>query len=171
MKKTSTTLIFLLTVTLTSFAQVDRSNFKAGLNAGIPTGDASEISRFSVGLDLNYHYGVSKRIDIGIATGFLNAFGESQTISDGILDIEAEFEDYQIVPVAGSLRIYPTYDLKFGADAGYAIGINEGNDGGFYYRPILGYNITGNTEVNVSYTAIENEGTFSLVMAGILFLF
>ena len=138
---------------------VDRSSFKAGFNAGLPVADASEISSFSIGLDLNYHWGVSKTFDVGLAAGFINSFSEE------------EFEDFQFLPVAGSVRIYPTYEFKFGADAGYAIGINDGNEGGFYYRPIIGYNITGNTELNVSYTAIENNGTFGLVMAGILFLF
>lgn len=171
MKKTITTTIFLILVTFLTNAQVDRSSFKVGLNAGIPVGDASEVSSFSIGLDVNYHWGVSKLLDVGFATGFLNAFGDTETVSIGGFEVEGEFEDYQIIPAAASVRIYPTYEFKLGADLGYAIGVNEGNDGGFYYRPIVGYNITGNTEVNVSYTAIENDGTFSLVMVGVLFLF
>lgn len=173
MRKTITTSIFLLLVTFTTLAQVDRSSFKAGLTAGIPVGDASDISSFSLGLDINYHWGVSKLFDVGVATGFINSFGESITGSVGDFSVEGEFEDFQFIPVAVSGRIYPTYEFKFGVDAGYAVGVNDGNDGGFYYRPVVGYNITGNTEVNVSYTtvALENNFNFSIVMAGILFLF
>jgi len=40
-----------------------------------------------------------------------------------------------------------------------------------FYRPVVGYNITGNTELNVSYTAVENDGTFAIATVGILFLF
>ncbi|WP_422859421.1 hypothetical protein ACOKFD_00290 [Flagellimonas sp. S174] len=167
MKKTIATSIFLLVVTFTTIGQVDRSSFKAGLTAGIPVGDASDISSFALGLDVNYHWGVSKLLDVGLATGFINSFGETGT------DLTGEFEDFQFIPAAASVRIYPTYEFKFGADAGYAVGINDGNDGGFYYRPVVGYNITGNTEINVSYTAValENNFNFSIAMAGILFLF
>ncbi|MEM9362298.1 MAG: hypothetical protein AAGA43_06665 [Bacteroidota bacterium] len=173
MKKTITTSIFLLLVTFTTIAQVDRSNFKAGLTAGIPVGDASDISSFALGLEVNYHYGVSKLLDVGFATGFINSFGETETVSVGEIEVEGEFEDFQFIPAAASVRLYPTYEFKFGADVGYALGINDGNDGGFYYRPVVGYNITGNTEINVSYTtvALENNFNFSIAMAGILFLF
>ena len=51
----------------------------------------------------------------------------------------------------------------------YAVGINEGNEGGFYLRPLIGYNITGNTELNVSYVNISNDGSFSIATLGILF--
>ncbi|MCL6266449.1 hypothetical protein [Flagellimonas myxillae] len=142
----------------------DRSNFKAGFNAGIPVGDAEAMSSFSIGLEFNYHWGVSELLDVGAVTGFINAFGE--TLPD-----QSEFEDIQFIPVAGSVRIYPTYHFKFGGDVGYAVGINEGNEGGLFYRPLIGYNITGNTELNVSYSAVDNNGTFAIATVGILFLF
>nr|WP_299383584.1 hypothetical protein [Allomuricauda sp.] len=160
------TLLALLTITfgiLLSSAQ-DRSNFKAGFTAGLPVGDAEMISSFSIGLDVNYHYGVSELLDLGVATGFIHSFGD--TLPD-----QSNFEDIQFLPVAGSVRIYPTYHFKFGGDVGYAVGINEGNEGGLFYRPLIGYNITGNTELNVSYTAVNNNGTFAIATVGILFLF
>lgn len=164
--------IAMVGISFSSMAQyVDRTNFRAGLIAGIPVGDASDISSFSLGLDIAYHIGASELLDLGFATGFINAFGDTTTISGGAIDLETEFDDFQFIPVAGSLRIYPTYDFKFGADVGYAVGVNEGNEGGFYLRPIIGYNITGNTELNVSYVNISNDGNFSIATLGILFLF
>ncbi|RDY58321.1 hypothetical protein [Flagellimonas nanhaiensis] len=172
MKKTLLTIITLFIIGSTVHAQVDRSNIKAGLIAGIPVGDAADISSFSIGFDFAYHVGVSELLDLGAATGFINSFGETRTISGGGITVETEFEDFQFIPLAASLRIYPTYQFKLGADAGYAVGVNEGNDGGFYLRPLIGYNITGNTELNVSYVNISNDGgDFSIAMAGILFLF
>lgn len=163
MKRTYLIALVFFTMILTAYSQ-DRSSFKAGFNAGMPVGDASEISSFSAGLDVNYHWGVSELLDVGVATGYIHAFGET-------LEGQTEFEDIQFFPVAASVRIYPTYHFKFGADAGYAVGVNAGNDGGLYYRPIVGYNITGNTELNVSYTAVNNNGTFAIATVGILFLF
>lgn len=152
---------------------VDRSSFKAGVNAGIPIGDASDFSSFSLGLDLGYHWGVSELIDAGVVSGFINAFGSNETLDYGDLgSVDVDFPDIQFIPVAAAFRLYPTYEFKLGTDVGYAVGINEGNDGGFYVRPMIGYNITGNTELNVSYMSISNDGSnFSIAALGLLFLF
>ena len=165
-------IIALVTVSFSSMAQqVDRTSFKAGVHAGLPVGDASDYSSFSLGVDLGYHWGVSELIDAGIATGFINAFGDTSTIDIGPVGQDVDFPDIQFIPVAGAFRLYPTYDFKLGADVGYAVGVNEGNDGGFYVRPMIGYNISGNTELNVSYINVSNDGSFSVAALGLLFLF
>lgn len=152
----------------------DRDKVKIGLNAAIPVGDAADISSFSLGLDLAYTYGISKVFDLGLATGFTNAFGKTENITSGGVTIEADFENVQFVPLAGVLRIYPTARsrVNFGADIGYALGINEGNDGGFYYRPTLAINIGRGTELTGSYTGISLDGgTWSTATLGVLFGF
>lgn len=167
------TVLALTAICFSSTAQyVDRSNTKVGVLAGIPVGDLSDYSKFSLGLDVAFHWGVSELIDVGVATGFINAFGETESVDIGDVTVEAEFDNYQVIPAAAAIRLYPTYDFKLGADVGYAIGINEGNDGGFYVRPVVGYNITGNTELNVSYISISNNGVNNSIAAlGLLFLF
>ena len=170
MKTIITTLVLIVT-TLSIHAQVDRTNFRAGLNAGIVTGDASDFYSFSLGIDILHVWGLSKEIDLGIATGFNNAFGEDETISDGGITISTEFANVQYIPAALALRIYPTYGFKFGGDIGYGIGVSEDFEGGLYYRPMIGVDINGTTELNVSYAAISNDGTFATAMIGVLFLF
>ncbi|NAY93195.1 hypothetical protein GTQ34_14875 [Muricauda sp. JGD-17] len=164
------TVSLLVLVTMNSVAQ-DRSSFKAGINAGLPVGDASEVSDFSIGLDVAYHWGVSEWLDAGLATGFINVFGKTETISEGPITVTTDFENFQFIPLASSFRIYPTYHFKFGADVGYGVAVDAESDGGFYVRPSVGYNITGNTELNVSYINISNDGNFSIATLGILFLF
>ncbi|WP_281540708.1 hypothetical protein [Maribacter aestuarii] len=167
--------VFLCALFLASLglqAQVDRTNFRAGINVGLVVGDFSEAYSLNLGLDVYQHWGVSREIDLGIATGFSNAFGEKQTVSNGGLTIETEFDNVQFIPIAGSLRIYPTSGFKIGGDVGYAVGINKGNEGGFYYRPTIGFDISGGTtEINVSYFAVNDEVTFSSALLGVLFLF
>ena len=170
MKTIITTLVLIVT-SLSIQAQVDRTNFRAGLNAGLVTGDASDFYSFSLGLDILHVWGLSKEIDLGVATGFNNAFGEEETFSNGGVTINTEFANVQYIPAAVALRIYPSYGFKFGGDIGYAIGVSNGFDGGFYYKPLIGLDINGATELNVSYAAISNNGTFSTAMIGVLFLF
>ncbi|WP_127019941.1 hypothetical protein [Flagellimonas beolgyonensis] len=151
---------------------VDRSSTKVGVMAGIPMGDLSDFSKIALGVDVAFHWGVSELFDVGIATGFINAFGETDSATVGDITIEGSFDNYQVIPVAAAVRLYPTYNFKLGADVGYAVGVNEGNDGGFYWRPVIGYNISGNTELNVSYININNDGeSFSIAALGLLFLF
>lgn len=162
-------LVIMVATSLSLQAQrVDRTNFRAGINGGLVVGDFSEAYSFTLGVDLYHHWGVSREIDLGIATGFSNAFGETQEAGS----IQAEFDNVQYVPLAGSVRIYPTSGFKFGADVGYALGVNSGNEGGFYYRPSIGIDMNGGTkEFNISYFAVNGDATFSTVLAGFLILF
>ncbi|MDT0608539.1 hypothetical protein [Croceitalea rosinachiae] len=169
--KSILTLVFVLSISLSIHSQVDRTNLRIGLNAGTIVGDAADFYSFTLGVDVLHVWGLSREIDLGFATGFTNAFGEEDTLDTGGAVIETQFDNAQFIPVAGALRIYPSFGFKLGGDIGYAIGVNEGNDGGFYYRPIIGVDVNGTTELNISYTTVENEGAFSSVLLGVLFLF
>ncbi len=165
-------IIALIAFSFSSMAQrVDRTNFKAGIHFGVPFGDISEISNFELGLDLGYHWGVSELVDVGLSTGFMNAFVNNDTVDFGSFVIEGDFPNIQYVPAAVAVRLYPTYDFKLGADVGYAVGVNEGNTGGFYVRPQIGVNVSDNTEINISYVKISDDYDYSMAALGILFLF
>ena len=154
-----------------SYGQVDRTNFRAGLTGGLVLGDFSEAYSLNLGLEVQHLWGISREIDVGLATGFFNAFGEKQTFSEGGLTVETQFDNVQYIPVAGAIRIYPTTGFKLGGDVGYAVGINEGNEGGFYFRPVVGVDINGVTELNVSYANFGGDTVFSSALVGLLFLF
>ncbi|MFS4456862.1 hypothetical protein [Maribacter sp. 2304DJ31-5] len=153
-------------------AQVDRTNFRAGVNAGLVIGDFSEAYSLSLGLDIYQHWGVSRELDVGLTTGFSNAFGEKQSVSAGGVVVETEFDNVQFIPVGGSIRVYPTSGFKFGGDVGYAVGINKGNQGSLYYRPSIGVDLNGgSSELNISYFAVNDDVVFSTVLVGFLILF
>ncbi|QLG46437.1 hypothetical protein [Costertonia aggregata] len=154
-----------------SQAQVDRTNFRAGINGGLVMGDLSEAYSLNLGFDVYLHWGLSEEIDLGLTTGFSNVFGEKQTISAGGVSVETKFDNIQYLPLAASLRIYPFTGFKLGGDLGYAVGINSGNDGGLYYRPTIGVDINGSTELNVSYAVVDSDIDISSALVGILFLF
>ena len=171
MKKLSILLVALFYImALKAQDYTDRDNFKIGVHGALPVGDASEISSIGLGLDVSYNYGISKVFDLGIATGFTNAFVNT----DDSVENLTSFENVQFVPVAGVLRIFPHVRsrLNFGADVGYALGIDEGNEGGFYYRPTLAFNVNRGTEVTATYSAVSlSGGTWSTATLGLLFGF
>jgi len=142
--------------------------FKAGLNLGLPIGDASDFYTFNVGLDINYLFEISDTFEAGVASGFSNSFGDS--IDAGFITFD--IEDFQYIPLAAAARFEVSEQFMVGADLGYAIGIDDGNDGGFYYRPMVGYFVNNNMSVNLYYTGISADGfDYSTVNLGVMYAF
>ncbi len=143
-----------------------QEGLRAGINVGLPIGDASEVAGFSFGIDALYHWAVTEEFNAGIATGFTIALENTIDIFFGSI----EFGNSQFLPIAASGRYMASDVFRVGIDLGYAIGISDGDDGGFYYRPIAGYAIAENAELNLSYTGISVDGgTWSTIVLGILF--
>lgn len=139
-------------------------SFRIGINGGIPVGDIEEFTTFNLGADVAYRFGLTEEFEIGGLAAYSHFFGESE--EEG--DVSWEVDDVQFLPLAASARFNGS-NFFAGADVGYALGINEGNEGGFYYRPHLGYNF-GNLGILGSYSGISRDGfTVSTVNVGIEF--
>jgi len=168
-----TYLIFLVLLSYGISAQyVDRSFFKAGFHASITLGDATDIADFGVGLDLYQHWGVSKKIDLGIATGVQYFFGLDSTEDIGSASVTTVGEDTIYTPIAALFRFYPVTTINLGGDIGYAIGLNDFTEGGFYYRPTISFDLSPSSALSVSYIGIEGESfLWSTVTGGVVFRF
>lgn len=127
------------------------SNFTIGINGGIPVGDFKEYSTFNLGADVAYRYGLSEQFELGGLVGYSHFFGDSG--EEG--EFSWEVEDVQFLPLAATAR-FNTGSFFLGGDIGYAVGINDGNEGGFYYRPLVGYNF-GKLGVIASYSGISRD--------------
>ena len=156
-------LVLCIALAIFGFANVNAQGFKLGANVGIPVGDASDVSSFTIGVDVNYLWEASEAFDAGIAVGFTNNFLKSEWDDYG-------FSDVQFLPIAAAGRFSVSEGFKIGADLGYAIGIDDGNDGGFYYRPMAGFDVSENIEINLSYSGVSVDGgTWSVISLGIMF--
>lgn len=145
---------FLFMAALSIQAQAGPS---VGVNVGLPTGDAGDVSSFSLGIDFTYLWNVSDKFDAGAAVGFSNAFGKEIDTGLGSFQID----DIQFLPIAAAGRVHLAEDFSAGVDLGYALGVNDGNDGGFYYRPMVGYSLSEKLGLTLSYTGISLEGDFN----------
>lgn len=145
--------------------------FKFGLTLALPVGDAGDMTSFGAGLDVVYLANVADSFQVGAATGYQHFFGKTETIDTGFGTIEFDFDDVQFIPIAAAARFFASEDLFFGADLGYALGLDDGNDGGFYYRPKVGYNF-GNISILASYIGVSMDGgSWSSVGVGAEFSF
>lgn len=162
MKKIFALLLF-ISLSTGIYAQ---EGFKIGLQGGIPLGDFDDQLSLVAALDVGYMWALGEVVDLGPASGYIIGFTDSFDETSPF----ADFPNVQFVPAAASLRIWPTNSFSFGADGGYAIGINDGNDGGLYVRPIIGFLFSTLTEINLSYTTISLDGaTYSSATVGLLF--
>lgn len=164
MKTKIVTIVFIL-LGMGLFAQ---KGMKLGIHGGLPLEEFREELSIVAGLDLGYRWGISEVVDLGIMTGFVNGFPEKY---DREL-FSADLPNIQFVPLAGSIRVWTSNSFSFGADIGQAIGINDGNEGGLYYRPTMACLMGAQTEVNFSYTGIElDDSTWSTLTLGVLYTF
>ncbi|MFO7721439.1 MAG: hypothetical protein R6W85_13510 [Gillisia sp.] len=150
MKKSLFILFVMLFAVTSAFSQ---SNFKIGVNAGIPVGDVEDITTFQLGLDVAYLYPVSDLFSVGGLVGYSRYFGDDINTSFGTVSVD----DFSFLPIAASARFGFENSLFVGADLGYAVGLDDGNDGGFYYRPKVGYSF-GPVAVIASFAGIAVDG-------------
>ena len=143
------------------FAQ---EGFKIGFQGGLPINEYNDVLGVVIGVDAGYMWALGEVVDLGVAVGFVNGFPEKFRE-----DTSIDLPNIQFVPLAASVRVWPSNSFSFGLDAGQAIGLNEGNDGGLYYRPIIGYLMGAATEVNLSYTGISiKDQPWATVTLGVL---
>lgn len=136
--------LFIAAFAVFAFASVDAQNFSAGIHGGVPTGDVSDFFSFTAGLDVNAMWDVSDSFELGVVTGFTSAFGEDSTI-----------DDYQYIPLAAGARYNVSEKFQLGADLGYALGVGDESDGGLYYRPMIGYNLSDSLQLTASYRVVD----------------
>ncbi|MFK5974029.1 MAG: hypothetical protein QM485_12230 [Flavobacteriaceae bacterium] len=161
-------IIIALSLTFVGMGSYAQQGFKIGIQGGIPVGDFNNKVGVVIGVDAGYMYALGEVIDLGVTTGFIHGFPEKFQTGTVLADLP----NVQFVPIAGSIRLWPSNSFSLGVDVGQAFGINDGNKGGLYYRPLIGFLLGPQTELNLSYTGINLEGdSWSTANIGILYTF
>jgi len=148
--------------------QAQEGGIKLGINFGLPVGDEffKNYSSFNLSVDAAYLITVADSFQVGPTIGYSHFFAKEYEF----LGANVKGDDIQFIPIAGSAR-FDLDGLFFGADLGYAVGVNDGNDGGFYYKPKIGYNL-GPASLIFSYSGISlDDGSISSLNLGVEFGF
>ena len=142
-----------------------QGELRGGLTGGVPIGDSGDFYTFTFGLDVSYLFEITEDINVGGATGFSTSFGES--FSSAVAGVDVQYKDFNYLPIAAAGRYNVFEGLVVGADLGYAVVLTDGADGGLYYRPMAGYNITEKIQATLSYRGISvDNGSFSSITVG-----
>lgn len=160
-------IILLLALVFMGFGSIFGQGIRVGVNAGIPVGDAKDITTFQLGADIAYLFPVSDLFSVGGLVGYSRYFIDD----DAFPGISQNIDDFSFLPIAATARFGFENSLFVAGDLGYAIGISDGNDGGFYYRPKVGYSL-GPVAIIASFSGISVDGgDVSSVNLGIEFGF
>ncbi len=160
-------MIFCLLTLLAIGGLQAQQGFKLGVHGSLPvTSDANDAVSLAVGVDTGYMFALGEVVDVGPMAGFIHGFPEK--FDNNSVDLPS----VQFLPLAAGVRIWPSNSLSFGGEVGYALGLNDGNEGGLYFKPLLGIMMGAQTEINLSYTGIEGDGpSWATVNFGILYTF
>lgn len=160
-------LIFIAIIAIFAFQDVNaQGQFKGGANVGFITGDFSDGYSFNLTIDASYLWDVADKIEVGATTGFSHSFGKEVNGFD--------VEDAQFLPLAVAGRFSASDDFKIGVDLGYALGIDDGNDGGFYYAPRVQYSVSESLDIVAAYRGVSIDAGpitvgFNVITLGVEF--
>ena len=127
----------------------------------------------------NAEWHIDDFINIGATIGFRNFFGDEFDIIDpfsedsrsSALRSSVSVEDAQFLPIAAAGRVKFFDVFSAGLDVGYAIGLTDGLDGGFYIKPVVGWDVLDFLEINLGYENISDAATWGNFNLGVLFQF
>lgn len=128
-------------------ASAQEQQMKLGGNLAIPVGELGNYS--SIGLQANFSY-------LFTIEGNLQAGPSAELF---YYNTKKRYKDFWVLPLGGEAR-YNINDFFVGINLGYGVGIApKGNDGGFYYRPKIGYHL-GNPDMALifSYSGLSSSG-------------
>ncbi len=153
--------LFLAAFAVFAFASVNAQEFKAGVSAGLPIGDAGDLATFSIAVDLGYLFEISDDFQAGPTAGFNHSFGDSDIID----------EDFSWIPVGATGRYAVSEEFTLGADLGYGIGVApDGIESGFYYAPRVQYGVSEALDIVLAFRNISLDGiTWSQITLGVEF--
>ncbi|MFY7669888.1 hypothetical protein ACOSP6_02245 [Tenacibaculum sp. MEBiC06402] len=162
MRKIFTLCLFVCMFNNLAFSQ--ENEFNVGVNGGITIGNIEGVASAAFGLDANYLFDIFEGVKFGPS---LNLIYFATQEENGVKP-----DAFMYLPIGGSVKFYSDGDDFYVAlDAGYAIGISpEGDNGGIFLKPMVGYNINQNFNVNLFYSGVKKSGpTYGYAGIGLVF--
>lgn len=116
-----------------------------GGTIGLPVGDTSEAN-VTGAIEANYVFNVAEGLKVGPSVSYLHFQGEGA--------------DLAFIPLAVATRYNVADKFVIGADLGYGLGVRPSGltQDGFYYRPIVGYQVTDKITIHADYTGVSLDG-------------
>lgn len=100
---------------------------------GIPQGTDTFATDLQIGINFNYYFfEVTEKLSIGGRAGY-----NTYIISSKFSGSDRDNEVFIMLGATSNYKLSKSIFVRF--DLGYAVGLNEDNDGAIFYEPRLGY--------------------------------
>lgn len=106
-----------------------------GLEAGVPTGNASNVSNFTLGGTARLQYGLTNDLALTLTSGYYSFFGKSYTVGTTKVD----GPNFGVVPLKAGIKAFFAENLYFGAELGAGFETSTGGNTKFLAAPGLGW--------------------------------
>ena len=149
--------VLFIAVVVLGLGNINAQNgsFNAGVSIGLPTGDISNSSSLAISVEANYLFEISDQFKVGPSISYLHYTGKKDILGSGF-----DADDISFLPIAAAARFAASEKFTIGADLGYGFGISPDDiEGAFYYRPMIGYNISEKVMLQATYTGMSKEDT------------
>jgi len=130
-----------------------------GVDAGIPTGRASNSSNLELGGTARLQYGLSNNFALTLTSGYYDLIGKQNPNNNRY------YKGYQIVPVKIGVKEFFAKDLYVGAEAGVGFVTTVGGHSKLDLSPTLGW-ANNHWDVGVHYDNFSGQG-FSYGLLGL----
>jgi hypothetical protein len=158
--------IFFTTTVKAQSVKEDAFRFGIGLETGLPTGNAHDISNFELGGSARLQYGLTNNFALTLTSGYYNFFGKTYTSTftnaTSTTTISVKGRSLGMIPVKGGIKAFFTPSFYFGAEAGAGFEVHEPVDGEtkdtkLILSPGVGY-ATKSWDVGVRYENYSGQG-------------
>ncbi|MEX0287941.1 MAG: hypothetical protein AB3N14_02430 [Flavobacteriaceae bacterium] len=156
--------LFTLALTFGVLSVHAQGRFQAGGHLGLPVGDAGDLATFAIAIDLAYILEIDENISAGPRIGYSHSFGDDVTVGGFTVSVD----DVQFLPIGGRAQFDITDQFLARAELGYAVGISDGNDGGFYFSPQAGFSFSDAVDAILSYRSVSVDGgSWDMIALGV----
>lgn len=144
--------------------------FGIGVEAGVPTGNASDVSNFMLGGTARLQYGAAKNVGLTLTSGYYNMFGK-EFANTGV-----NYPSVGIIPVKAGIKAYTNGGFYISGEVGagfetksrYA---NGDKDTKLILSPGVGYSWT-NVDLGVRYENFSGQSNnYGIVAARLAYGF
>lgn len=142
-----------------NYAYSQEGALKVGGSLSFPVSDLGDATNFGLQLNGSYLFNIEGHLEAGPMASLQPYFAKKHG------------KNFWFMPIGGEAR-YNLNSFFVGVDLGYGIGIApSGNNGGFFYRPKVGYNLGDpNMAVILSYSGTSVKGgTAAAINLGVEF--
>lgn len=160
--------IFFTTTVKAQSVKPDAFRFGIGLEGGIPTGNAHDISNFELGGTARLQYGISNSLALTLTSGYYNFFGKTYSTTtidpttNTVTTVSVKGGSLGMIPVKAGIKAFFTPSFYFGAEAGAGFEVHAPVAGGekdtkLILSPGIGY-ATKSWEVGARYENFSGQG-------------